>query len=56
MAKVYLLVNLFFFKVIVTFILQWIAFIFCRDEEEDQYRCHIEETQLSLSSLYTHLP
>ena len=35
MSKVYLLVN-FFSKLYVTFILQWIAFIFGRDEEEDQ--------------------
>ena len=33
--EVYLLVNL-FSKLYVTFILQWIAFIFGRDEEEDQ--------------------
>ena len=35
MSKVYLLVN-FFSKLYVTFILQWIDFIFGRDEEEDQ--------------------
>ena len=35
MSKVNLLVNL-FSKLYVTFILQWIAFIFGRDEEEDQ--------------------
>ena len=34
-SEVYLLVNL-FSKLYVTFILQWIAFIFGRDEEEDQ--------------------
>ena len=34
-SQVYLLVNL-FSKVYVTFILQWIAFIFVRDEEKDQ--------------------
>ena len=35
MSKVNLLVNL-FSKLYVTFILQWIAFIFGRDKEEDQ--------------------
>ena len=35
MLEVYLLVNL-FSKLYVTFILQWIAFVFGRDEEEDQ--------------------
>ena len=35
MSKVYLLVNL-FSKLYVTFILQWIAFVFGRDKEEDQ--------------------
>ena len=34
-AEVYLLVNL-FSKLCVTFILQWILFMFGRDEEEDQ--------------------
>ena len=34
-SQVYLLVNL-FSKLYVIFILQWIAFIFGRDEEEDQ--------------------
>ena len=34
-SKVYLLVNL-FSKLYITFIIQWIAFIFGRDEEEDQ--------------------
>ena len=34
-SKVYLLVNL-FSKLYVTFILQWIVFIFGRDEQEDQ--------------------
>ena len=33
-SKVYLLVNL-FSKLYVTFILQWIVFIFGRDKEED---------------------
>ena len=36
----------------VTFILHWIAFIFGRDEEEDQYVFPMQERQLSLSSLY----
>ena len=35
MSKVYSLVNL-FLKLYITFILQWIVFIFGRDEEEDQ--------------------
>ena len=35
MSEVYLLVNL-FSKLYYTFILSWIAFIFDRDEEEDQ--------------------
>ena len=47
-SEVYLLVNL-FSKLYVTFILQWIAFIFGRDEEEDQQMCHMQERQLSLS-------
>ena len=34
-SEVYLLVNL-FSKLYVTFTLQWIAFIFGRDKEEDQ--------------------
>ena len=34
-SEVYLLVN-FYSKLYVTFILQWIAFMFGRDEEEDQ--------------------
>ena len=34
-SQVYLLVTL-FSKLYVTFILQWIVFIFGRDEEEDQ--------------------
>ena len=34
-SEVYLLVNL-FSKLYVTIILQWIAFIFDRDDEEDQ--------------------
>ena len=34
-SKVYLLFNL-FSKLYVTIILQWIVFIFGRDEEEDQ--------------------
>ena len=33
-SKVYLLVNL-FSKLYITFILQWIAFMFDRDEKED---------------------
>ena len=55
MSKVYLLVNL-FSKLYVTFILQLIAFIFGRDEEENQLGCLVQETQLSLSSLCTYLP
>ena len=35
LSEVYLLFNL-LSKLFVTFILQWIAFIFGRDEEEDQ--------------------
>ena len=35
LSEVYLLVNL-FSKLNVTFILQWIVFIFGRDEVEDQ--------------------
>ena len=55
MSEVYLLVNL-LSKLYVTFILQWIAFVFGRDEEEDQLGCHMQETQLSLSLLCTYLP
>ena len=42
-SEVYLLVNL-FSKLYVTFILHWIAFIFGRDEEEDQQACGVQET------------
>ena len=35
-SEIYLLVNL-FSKLYVTFILQWIAFIFGRDKEGDQW-------------------
>ena len=38
--QVYLLVNL-FSKLYVTFILQPIAFIFSRDEEDNQQVCHV---------------
>ena len=54
MPKVYLLVDL-LSKLHVTFILQWIAFIFGRDKEEDQKAYHVQERQLSLSSLCTYL-
>ena len=49
-SQVNLLVNL-FSKLYVTFILQWIAFIFGRDEEEDQWVFPMQERQFSLSSL-----
>ena len=55
MSKVYLLVNL-FSKIHVTFILQWIAFIFGKDEEEDQKACRLQKRQLSLSLLCAYLP
>ena len=48
-------VNL-FSKWYVTFILQWLAFIFGRDEKEDQEVCPVQESQLLLSSLCTYLP
>ena len=35
--------------------LEWIAFIFSRDQEEDQKACHMQERQLSLFSLCTYL-
>ena len=54
-SEIYLLVNL-FSKLYVTFILQWIAFIFGRDKEEDQWVCRVQERQLSLSPLCTYLP
>ena len=41
-----------FSKLYVTFILQWIAFIFGRDEEEDQCACLVEETTLTFSVMY----
>ena len=50
-SQVNLLVNL-FSKLYVTFILQWIAFIIGRDEEEDQYMFPMQERQPSLSSLF----
>ena len=34
-SEIYLLVN-FFTKLYITFILNWVAFIFGRDEDEDQ--------------------
>ena len=37
-----------FSKLYVTFILQWVVFIFGRDKEEDQLVCHMQERQLSL--------
>ena len=40
------------FQSYVTFILQWIAFIFGRNEEEDQWVFHMQERQLSLSLLF----
>ena len=46
LSYIYLLV-----KSYVTFILHGIAFIFGRDEEEDQYACHVQERQLSLPQL-----
>ena len=49
-SEVYHLVNP-FSKLYVTFILQWIAFIFGRDEEEDQQMFGMQERQLLLSSL-----
>ena len=55
MSEVYLLVNL-FTKLYITFILNWIAFIFGRDEDEDQWACGVQERQLSLSPLCTYLP
>ena len=54
-SQVYFLVNL-FSKLYVTVILQQIAFIFGRDEEEDQQVCHVQERQLSHCSLCTYLP
>ena len=39
MSKVYLLVN--FFSKFYAIILQWTAFIFGRDKEEDQLACHM---------------
>ena len=53
-SQVYLLVNL-FSELYVTFILQWIFFIFGRDEEEDHKACHMQERQLLLSLLCTYL-
>ena len=46
----------FFSKLYVTFILQRIAFIFGKDEEDDQKVCHVQQRQLSLCSLCTYLP
>ena len=54
-SVVYLLVNL-FTKLYITIILNWIAFIFGRDEDEDQKARGVQERQLSLSPLYTYLP
>ena len=45
-----------FWKLYVTFILQWIAFIFGKEKEEDQWACCMHERQLSFSSLCTYLP
>ena len=46
LSQVNLLVNL-FSKLYVTFILQWIAFIFDRNEEEDQQMFHMQERQVT---------
>ena len=50
-SRLNLLVN-HFSKLYVTFILQWIAFIRGKDEEEDQLEFQTKERQLSLSSLF----
>ena len=42
-SEVYLLVNL-FSKLHFTSILKWVAFIFCRDKEEKQLVCCMQET------------
>ena len=55
MSEVYLLVNVLvnlFSELYVTFILQCIAFIFGRDEEEGQKVCHVQERRLSLFVLF----
>ena len=54
-SEIYLLVN-FFSKLYVNFTLHWIAFIFGRGKEEDQYACRVQERQLYLSLLCTYLP
>ena len=38
-------------KLHITFILQWIDFIFGRNEEEDQFLFHMQDRQLSLPLL-----
>ena len=53
-SEVYLLVDL-FSKLYVTFILQWIAFVFGKDKEEDQLACGMQERQFSLCALCTYL-
>ena len=44
-------VNL-FSKLYITFILQYIAFIFGRDEEKDQWAFHMQVRHFSLSLLF----
>ena len=44
------------FWLYVTFILQWIAFIYGRDKEEDQQVFPMQERQVSLSSLFKKKP
>ena len=51
MSEVYLLVN-YFFQSYVTFIFQWIAFIFGRTEEEDQQASLLQETTLTSFIMY----
>ena len=46
------MVNLFFFILYITFILQWIAFVFGRDEEQDQSVFCVQETTLSFFVMY----
>ena len=41
-----------FLKLYVTIILQLIAFIFGRDEEEDQQACHVQDRQLTFFVMY----
>ena len=56
LSEVYLLVNLFLFKVICYLYFSVDCFHIWYDEEEDQQACCMQGRQLSLCSLCTYVP